>query len=417
VAREDEASAGGRALFFALIALALTFGAALVEHHGSTLRKSEPVLGHVLFALSLLLWFGAVEALVEGLVPGEHRLSCRLAAFALESFAFEVVGRRFRFLSARRVAGIALVLLLFRLLTLLPDTSHPGGGFGGLTFAAALGGGYWVLHQQRHANIMAGWLREAQHASGAYTLAIFVFAEARYWTEDVFVLASGWVAAACLIAPASVALLAIAEVPRWPIVENARAYRQWSAWPIALIMSLAALLCQFTNDGSAAPIPYVPLLNPLDLAEGLLIAVVLLLARTPELAHGSHRRVAAWGAGVSAFIGINGTVVRTAHHWADVPFTPWEVPTSPLVQSAFSIVWTILALLAMLVANRKRMREVWVAGAVLLGAVVLKLFLVDLSRLSNVAKIVTFLAVGLLLLLIGFIAPVPPLARVREERS
>jgi uncharacterized membrane protein len=70
----------------------------------------------------------------------------------------------------------------------------------------------------------------------------------------------------------------------------------------------------------------------------------------------------------------------------------------------------------MLVANRKRMREVWVAGAVLLGAVVLKLFFVDLSQLSNVAKIVTFLAVGLLLLLIGFVAPVPPIHRAREER-
>jgi uncharacterized membrane protein len=225
------------------------------------------------------------------------------------------------------------------------------------------------------------------------------------------------VAAACLVAPVSVAVLVIAQLPRWPVEENARAYRLWSAWPIALIMSLAALLCQFTNDGSAEPVPYLPLLNPLDLSVGLLIAVVLLLARTPELAGPIHRRIAAWGTALAGFIGVNGSVVRTAHHWAGVPFVAWQVPTSPLVQSAFSILWTILALLAMLLANRKQTREVWVAGAVLLGCVVLKLFFVDLSQLSNVAKIVTFLAVGLLLLLIGFIAPVPPLARAREERS
>ena len=417
VAREGEASAAGRALFFALIALALGFAAALVERHGSTLRKSEPVLGHVLFALSLLLWFGAVEALVDGPVPAEHRLSCWLAAIALKGVLFEIVGHKLSFLSARRVAGLLVVLLLFRLLTLLPDTSHPGAGFGGLAFVGALAAGYWALRQQREANLMPGWLREVQHASGTYALAIFAFAEARYWTEDAFALTAGWVAGACLVAPACVALLVVSESPRWPIAEYARAYRLWSGWPIVLVMSLAAQLCQFTNDGNTAPVPYVPLLNPLDLAQGLLIATVLLLARTPELAGATHRRVAAWGSALSAFVAVNGTVVRAAHHWAGVPFTPWVVPTAPLVQSVFSILWTVIALLAMLVANRKQTREVWVAGAVLLGAVVLKLFFVDLSQLSNVAKIVTFLAVGLLLLLIGFIAPVPPLARVREEHS
>jgi len=417
LARQDEASAGGRALFFALIALALGFAAAQLERHGSALRKSEPALGHVLFALALLLWLGALEALIEGPVPAAYRVSCWFTACALQSLLFELVGRKVGFLSARRVAGFTLVVLLFRLLTLLPETSHPGASLGWLAFVGSLAAGYWALRQQSQADLMPGWLREAQHASGSYTLAIFTFAEARYWSEDAFALAPGWVAGACLVAPLVVVGLAIAELPRWPVAANARAYRLWSAWPIVLVMSLAALLCQLTNDGDAAPLPYVPLLNPLDLAQGLLIAALLLLARTPELAGATQRRVAAWGTALCSFVAVNGTVVRTAHHWAGVPFTPWQVPTAPLVQSAFSILWTILALLAMVVANRKLRREVWVAGAVLLGCVVIKLFLVDLSQLSNVAKIVTFLAVGVLLLLIGFVAPVPPAERAREEHA
>jgi uncharacterized membrane protein len=39
---------------------------------------------------------------------------------------------------------------------------------------------------------------------------------------------------------------------------------------------------------------------------------------------------------------------------------------------------------------------------------VLKLFLVDLSHIQTVARIISFLVVGLLLLLIGWISPVPP---------
>jgi len=74
------------------------------------------------------------------------------------------------------------------------------------------------------------------------------------------------------------------------------------------------------------------------------------------------------------------------------------------------------ALAAMLWATRRAApalaRPLWMAGAVLLGAVVLKLFLVDLSQLGSLARIVSFLAVGALMLVIGYVAPLPP-----EERT
>ena len=53
-------------------------------------------------------------------------------------------------------------------------------------------------------------------------------------------------------------------------------------------------------------------------------------------------------------------------------------------------------------------RTLWVAGAVLLGAVVVKLFLVDLANSGTVERIVSFIGVGALLLVIGYLAPVPP---------
>ena len=47
-------------------------------------------------------------------------------------------------------------------------------------------------------------------------------------------------------------------------------------------------------------------------------------------------------------------------------------------------------------------------GAALLALVVLKLFTNDLGNSGTVARIVSFLGVGGLLLVIGYIAPVPP---------
>jgi uncharacterized membrane protein len=49
-----------------------------------------------------------------------------------------------------------------------------------------------------------------------------------------------------------------------------------------------------------------------------------------------------------------------------------------------------------------------VIGAALMGIVVLKLFVVDLSGIGTVERIVSFIGVGLLMLLVGYLSPVPP---------
>jgi uncharacterized membrane protein len=45
-----------------------------------------------------------------------------------------------------------------------------------------------------------------------------------------------------------------------------------------------------------------------------------------------------------------------------------------------------------------------------MGAVVVKLFVVDLSQLSGIERIVSFLGVGGLMLLMGYFVPLPPKA-------
>jgi uncharacterized membrane protein len=82
--------------------------------------------------------------------------------------------------------------------------------------------------------------------------------------------------------------------------------------------------------------------------------------------------------------------------------------SSQLVQASFSILWTLLALGTMVVATRRSLRTVWIAGAALMGVVVVKLFIVDLSGIGTVERIVSFIVVGLLMLVVGYLSPVPP---------
>jgi uncharacterized membrane protein len=83
---------------------------------------------------------------------------------------------------------------------------------------------------------------------------------------------------------------------------------------------------------------------------------------------------------------------------------------SMLVQAAFSIFWSVLALCTMLFATRHTLRALWLTGAGLMAVVVIKLFFIDLSNVGGIERIVSFIGVGLLMLVIGYVSPVPPRA-------
>jgi uncharacterized membrane protein len=98
------------------------------------------------------------------------------------------------------------------------------------------------------------------------------------------------------------------------------------------------------------------------------------------------------------------------HHWHGIPYRLHDLLSDTSVQAALSIFWSLLALGAMLWANRSGQRVVWFGAAALMAVVVVKLFLVDLAHIGTVARIVSFLVVGGLMLVIGYFSPLPPAA-------
>jgi uncharacterized membrane protein len=101
-------------------------------------------------------------------------------------------------------------------------------------------------------------------------------------------------------------------------------------------------------------------------------------------------------------------VARAVHHWTGVPFDVDALADSTVLQAALSIVWGLTGLVAMVLGARGRQRAVWIGGAALMGVVVVKLFLVELDNTGTLGRVVSFLGVGLLLLVVGYFAPVPP---------
>ena len=79
------------------------------------------------------------------------------------------------------------------------------------------------------------------------------------------------------------------------------------------------------------------------------------------------------------------------------------------LQSTLSIAWTLLGSGLMAVAGlRHKRRDVWIVGSILLGFVVLKLLIVEPADIGTVSQIISFIGVGLILLVIGYFAPLSP---------
>ena len=157
-------------------------------------------------------------------------------------------------------------------------------------------------------------------------------------------------------------------------------------------------------DGQLFGLPYVPLINGLDITLALLVFVALRLKAYVPV---TLNKFVLAGVAVAGFWSITGIVVRSLHAWTGSPLWPdaWDVDT---VQSSLTIVWALLALVATWLASRRAWREVWLAGIALLVLVVAKLLFVDLSHVGAMARIVSFICAGLIMLLIGYIAPLPP---------
>jgi uncharacterized membrane protein len=113
-------------------------------------------------------------------------------------------------------------------------------------------------------------------------------------------------------------------------------------------------------------------------------------------------------AGAAVWFLVTMTVARCVHHWGGVPYDLDSLAASTTFQSALSIVWGVAGLSAMVIGALSRRRGVWLVGAALMCVVVAKLFLVDLGNTGTLARVVSFLGVGVLLLVVGYFAPVPP---------
>ena len=185
----------------------------------------------------------------------------------------------------------------------------------------------------------------------------------------------------------------------------------------------------FSYDGVIWGLPYLPLFNLYDVTLWLVVfyglGVYLLRQsqgiQSKNILHAIPKNNTLLI--ILALIGFwicSSMLVRTLHAFIDTPLwvghlygragygntgNAWD---SEQVQTGLTILWTLLAWAATIIASRYLQRALWFMGIGLLGVVVLKLVLVDLSQTEAVWRVISFLGAGSLILVIGYLAPLPP---------
>jgi uncharacterized membrane protein len=376
--------------------------------------QSEYSLAGIWFGWALLWWlFGGIRE-IERFIQRDYLVTVALLFMAGTALAGSLLWRRRGWNAGEwPVLGLLPVLVLLGFIGLV-EYNHPFAYFGWLAWPAVLIVHYTNLRRHEPEDAPRSVLG-VMHVGTLLLIAMLGAWELHWLARDAGLGRSAWSVASVIVVPGLLllGLCSKAMAARWPVERYETALLRGVGIPLVLGFWLWSFYANFTHAGGSAPLPYLPLLNAIDLGHLFVALVAFIWWRRDDRGDAGLTLLARLAAGFATFVWVNAILLRTIHHWAGVPYRLTDLWNSMLVQASVSLFWTVLALALMLIATRKGLRAMWMLGAGLMGAVVIKLFLVDLSNIDGIERIVSFIGVGVLMAVIGWFSPLPP--KQKEE--
>ena len=348
-------------------------------------------------------WVGAGLTAIDAFYPSNMLPHLALIFVALTSLLLPVVSDRLKW---PMLAMLSRLLLAAMVLVLLIDSfaSHPFEQLGLYSWFIAFTVYIWLMRN----NTIPVYARLC--APLAWIAVIIGIQEWQYQFSQSVSESEVWREIGWAIVP----MVMVAGIICWQKNEREIAIQRIWLWvasaPIVFLMCAWFMFASLNSSGNAAPLIYLPLLNPLDIALCGVLLVLMLWARQTQHNFSKLTSKLPIIVGVMIFMLLNGMLLRTLHHWTGTPFQWTAIFSYPIVQMSFTFLWAISAFILMLLAHKQSQRRLWLVGVGLVGLVVAKIFLLDLAQHGTVERIVSFIGTGLILLVMGYFAPMPPAA-------
>ena len=370
-----------------------------------------------LTAVTLFIW-GVLWWLGTGLRETEDRLNrpdegpVYLVFFALSMVVSALLGRKLNWKWLRWTSMAMLPFMVWTGIYQIEKYQHLLADLGWFAWPLAWAAQIYLLrHLDQEKDKMAGIL----HFATVIFLCLFLASDAAWWTSELSSVA--FAAAIASVIPGVMAMMIwrFRTRPDWPVPQHPDAYLAAS---ILLVTGQCLFLAwsSLIQPGNPDPLPYIPVLNPLDLST-LFAALTAYLSIATLKQNTDHidyldmpllMRSYQWLLALVFFVLSTFALVRGVHQYSDVPWGMQQLYRSDLVQTALSIYWGLLGFGGMIWGARKANRWIWFIGVGFMALVVIKLFLVDLGNSGTIERIISFIGIGVLLLVVGYFAPAPP---------
>ncbi|HEB58777.1 MAG TPA: DUF2339 domain-containing protein [Gammaproteobacteria bacterium] len=393
-----------------LISLSAFFSGWYLYRRRDQLRVFEGFTHAVMFAWGMLWWFGTTLNEVEVQVSTHYELLAAMLTVTASIALLTWLAQRLRWpLLHYPVLFQVGALYLFTLLSIF-DHEHFFADLGYAFWLPAFALTAWMLHRAEDLRFRP-WTLHAQHLAGFILLVFFACVELD-WTAGHYL--SGTLATVVwgLLPLLAMYLPRVSAVAgRWPVAQHRPAWQGVGTLVMLGWAWLWALLTMFFSSGQIYVIPYVPVINPLELTHLAIIVGALLwfLRGQRESAErfGNYRMLFYGATGATAFLWLNTVVGRAVSHYADMYFD-WDLLlTSSLFHSAISILWGVTALVLLIIAGRMAHRPLRIVALSLVTMTLVKLFFIDLAKREELEVIITFLVVGSIYVAAGYFSHLP----------
>jgi uncharacterized membrane protein len=372
-----------------------------------------PAVTAILAFWGWLWWIGSGLTAIDQFLPADSFFHAGLLFIVITSVLLPYFSALIKWRELNQLTGLLLPVMAAASFIECFDT-HPASNWGWLNWIAEFAVYLWLLARDK---LPGGvWLR----APLPWLAAILGVKEWRYQMSLHVSEASVWHDIGWAIVPA----LIVAGICRWQQqtanVEDDLRLQSLKTWlwagcaPLMAFLLFWFIYASLSASGYAAPLPYIPLLNPLDIVLTAVLLLFLIWLRAIRSINSLLTENAPVAAGLMGFALLNGMLLRSLHHWLGTPFEWAAIFTYPEVQMAFTFLWGLSAFMLMLLAHRKAHRQLWLAGAGLMALTVAKIFLLDLAQRGSIERIISFIGAGLILLIMGYFAPLPP-AQTEED--
>ena len=358
------------------------------------------------FYWALLWWFGAGFVEIERFSPTVHQMAEMLGLCVSTFIGLEWLGK-FRNWHAIRQASAALILaILIAAVDGYQKNGHALYGVMSMLIPATVLVNYWLLY--RHDQDAMPAASELRHALAYWSLLALVGSELAWVAEQLTVDSVLWSWLAWGISGATGLLISIggSKKQSWPFTLHQELYLNKLQLPVVALLCAWIIYGNAAHSGGGSGLPYLPVLNPFDLIQLLVMYAVWKWLRETT----SSLLPVVYG---MAFFWVSAEAARLSHHWGNVPFDWPQLFASATFQASLSILWTAIAMGVMVYASRCKQRALWFYGFGLLAIVGGKLMMIDLSNKGTALWTASLIGIALLIIATSYFSPAPP----KEEAS